>query len=175
MSKEAMGRLVLEASAGQHGAVAAKLAAEWTAMAQRAADLQAQIDATPRKSFVNMGAQALAAELAEAVSKDEEEEGLDISAGLYGTHTSAWLRHVAAEYLANPPAPRPCKGLPRAGCGYLSPCGSICNKCGHVHEVPQAAADLSARLDAHTLPPEPEPKEMTAREADSWRHTTWGL
>lgn len=42
-------------------------------------------------------------------------------------------------------------------------------------DVSLVSNDLSARLDAHTLPPEPEPKEMTAREADSWRHTTWGL
>lgn len=38
----------------------------------------------------------LAAELAEAVSKDEATEGCDLSAGLFGAHVSAWLRKVAA-------------------------------------------------------------------------------
>lgn len=100
MSKEAMGRLVLEASAGLHGKVAERLADAWAEMSSQADELQARLDAMPQKSYVNMGAQALAAELAEAVSKDEQSEGLDISAGLFGTHTSAWLRHVAATYLS---------------------------------------------------------------------------
>ena len=27
-----------------------------------------------------------------------------------------------------------CKGIPALGCGYLSSCGVICNKCGKVHD-----------------------------------------
>jgi len=39
----------------------------------------------------------LATELAEAVRKDEvpEEEGFDLSAGLFGTHVSQWIRDTA--------------------------------------------------------------------------------
>lgn len=27
-----------------------------------------------------------------------------------------------------------CRGIPRKGCGYLSACGRICNKCGKEHK-----------------------------------------
>lgn len=52
---------------------------------------------------VGFGAQALAAELAEAALKDDQDpEGHDISAGLFGPNVSEWLRKVAREYLAAP-------------------------------------------------------------------------
>ncbi len=43
--------------------------------------------------------------LAEAVAKDEApaEGGFDLSAGMFGSHVSAWLRSVAAQL---PPPPR---------------------------------------------------------------------
>lgn len=28
---------------------------------------------------------------------------------------------------------RTCRGVARAGCGYLAVCGSVCNKCGEIH------------------------------------------
>lgn len=41
----------------------------------------------------------LASQLADAVAKDEapEEGGFDLSAGLFGTHVSAWIREIAHE------------------------------------------------------------------------------
>jgi hypothetical protein len=52
----------------------------------------------------------LATGLAEAVNKDEEEVraghpdcGFDLSAGMFGTHVSAWLREVA-DAMAHPSA-----------------------------------------------------------------------
>lgn len=50
-------------------------------------------------SAVGMTAQVLAKGLAEAALKDEgpEGEGQDISGGLFGEYTSAWLRMVAKE------------------------------------------------------------------------------
>lgn len=106
--KDAMGKLILEAATGQHGEIAKQIANEWAAMSELATSYRAQIDAVPKKNFVNMGAHALATELGEAVRKDEAEEGLDMGAGLFGTHTSAWLRHVAATYLANPAPENKC-------------------------------------------------------------------
>lgn len=58
------------------------------------------LDAVPKKNFINVGAHVLATELGEAVRKDEAEDGLDMSGGLFGTYTSAWLRHVAVTYLS---------------------------------------------------------------------------
>jgi len=60
----------------------------------------------PSKGAVGFGARALAAELAEAALKDDNDpEGHDISAGLFGPNVSAWLRKVASEYLAPAHAP----------------------------------------------------------------------
>lgn len=44
---------------------------------------------------------ALASELSRAVGLDEapEEDGFDLSAGLYGTHVSLWLRRMATDVL----------------------------------------------------------------------------
>lgn len=37
----------------------------------------------------------LATQLIEAVAADEDDEGIDISAGIIGKHTAEWLRDVA--------------------------------------------------------------------------------
>jgi len=44
-------------------------------------------------------------------------------------------KHVGAALYARPvpAAPHACHGVPDAGCEYLSPCGSACDKCGKVH------------------------------------------
>lgn len=47
--------------------------------------------------------QVLVSGLCEAVRKDEESEGIDISAGLLGPHTSEWIRGVADEIVAPQP------------------------------------------------------------------------
>ena len=47
-------------------------------------------------SAQGMTATILAGELVEAVLADENGDGLDISAGLFGDATSAWLRKIAA-------------------------------------------------------------------------------
>jgi len=31
---------------------------------------------------------------------------------------------------------RPCQGVARDGCDYLASCGTLCNKCGHIHHNP---------------------------------------
>ena len=35
--------------------------------------------------------------------------------------------------------PRKCTGVEREGCNYMATCGSLCRKCGNVHEAPQPA------------------------------------
>ena len=65
-------------------------------------------EATIERSPVGLrlGAQALAAEIAEAVFKDEQPEagGCDIGAGMFGPNFSALIRKIATEYLARPAA-----------------------------------------------------------------------
>lgn len=59
-------------------------------------------------------------------------------AGQYrkGNVEFAWCAWAAARAaLAEQPAPRVCKGIPRVGCNYLAECDSVCNKCGKVHAV----------------------------------------
>lgn len=48
-------------------------------------------------STAGMYTTVLATELCAAVDFDEKDEGIDISAGLFGTATSDWLRKVAAQ------------------------------------------------------------------------------
>jgi hypothetical protein len=68
--------------------------------------LASQPTAPASKSATNMGAHALANELAQAVSADEADpDGHDMSAGLFGPSVSKWLRKVAGEYLSKLAAP----------------------------------------------------------------------
>jgi hypothetical protein len=62
----------------------------------------------PSKGAVNMGAQALAGELAEAVAADDKDPGgHDMAAGLFGPAVSAWLRKGSADYLSKPASQGP--------------------------------------------------------------------
>lgn len=55
------------------------------------------------RGAVNLGAHSLASELAQAVAQDDDDpEGHDMSAGLFGPTVSAWLRKVAADFLSHP-------------------------------------------------------------------------
>lgn len=88
----------------------------------------------PPGSMIGMGAQALGRDLGSAICRDESEPTpYDEAAGKFGPHVSAWLRKVATEYLSKAPAPNHCRGITDPGCGYLSTCGAICNKCGQAH------------------------------------------
>lgn len=49
---------------------------------------------------VGIGAQALAGEIAEAVRKDEQGDGCDLSAGLFGPAMTTLISNIAAEYLS---------------------------------------------------------------------------
>jgi hypothetical protein len=65
----------------------------------------------------------LATELAEAVMKDEapEEGGFDLSAGLFGSHVSDWIRAVAKELEDRRAAPgwQPIETAPKDGTAVL--------------------------------------------------------
>lgn len=76
----------------------------------------------------------LATDLAAAVLKDEQEgEGFDLSAGLFGPHVSAWIREVAAAFAElsppSPPGPGELNGLLCGLCGkpqFMTPSGASC-------------------------------------------------
>lgn len=59
-----------------------------------------QADAAKR--VFGMSVQALAGEIVEAVLKDEQGEGCDISAGMFGPNFSNLIRRIVAEYLRKP-------------------------------------------------------------------------
>lgn len=50
-----------------------------------------------------------------------------------------------------PCSPPSCKGVPRAGCSYLSACGSVCSKCGSVHSTLAAPWNIATTKATSTF------------------------
>lgn len=68
-------------------------------------------------------------------------------AGLERDYRQVWL--AAIEWSRSQPSA--CKGIPNPGCDYFAQCGTICNKCGRIHQNHLLVSQPSAQAEAEVF------------------------